>query len=148
MLNSPVCLDASFVLRLLQSGTPNATAVQLWREWQETGRLLIAPALVYYEITNAVYRYAVHGELSPQEASELLDMALNLDIELYGDGDLHKQALEIARRFSLSAAYDAHYLALAERLGAEFWTADRRLVRAVQDALPWVNLLEETDPEQ
>ena len=36
---------------------------------------------------------------------------------------------------------DAHYLALAQRLGAEFWTADRRLVQAVQATLPWVNLV-------
>ncbi len=148
MPNSPVCLDASFILRLLQSSTPDAAAVQVWREWHEAGRMLIAPTLVYYEIANAVYRYAAHGELSPQEASELLDMALSLDIELYGDADLHGQAVEIAHRFSLPATYDAHYLALAERLGAEFWTADRRLVRAVQDTLPWVNLLEETGPEE
>jgi len=33
-------------------------------------------------------------------------------------------------------------LALAERLGAEFWTADRRLCQAVAARLPWVRLLE------
>lgn len=37
-------------------------------------------------------------------------------------------ALDLAERLSLSATYDAHYLALAEWLGAEFWTADQRLV--------------------
>ena len=35
----------------------------------------------------------------------------------------------------------AHYLALAKRFDAEFWTADRRLVRAVQDELSWVHLV-------
>ena len=38
--------------------------------------------------------------------------------------------------------YDAHYLALAERLGAEFWTADRRLQQAVGATLLWVRLLD------
>jgi predicted nucleic acid-binding protein len=51
---------------------------------------------------------------------------------------LHQRALDLAERFSLPVAYDTHYLALAEQLGAEFWTADRKLVRAVQSALPWV----------
>jgi predicted nucleic acid-binding protein len=54
---------------------------------------------------------------------------------------LHWRAMDLAERFSLPAVYDAHYLALAERLGGEFWTADRRLVEAVQGALPWVRLV-------
>jgi hypothetical protein len=45
------------------------------------------------------------------------------------------------RPLSLPAAYDAHYLALAERVGAEFWTTDRRLANKVREALPWVHLL-------
>ncbi len=35
-------------------------------------------------------------------------------------------------------SYDAHYLALAEHLGCEFWTADKRLHNAVHEKLPWV----------
>jgi predicted nucleic acid-binding protein len=50
--------------------------------------------------------------------------------------------LALAERFSLPAAYDAHYLALADWLGGEFWTADRKLVRAVEDELPWVRVVE------
>lgn len=41
----------------------------------------------------------------------------------------------------MNATYDAHYLALADQLGAEFWTTDRKLVRAVQPSLPWVRLV-------
>jgi len=48
----------------------------------------------------------------------------------------------IARKYGLKASYDAYYLALAEQLGAEFWTADRRLSRAVQSHLDWVHLIE------
>jgi len=60
----------------------------------------------------------------------------------YGEPDLHWRAVELAARFSLAAAYDAHYLALAEHLGGEFWTADGRLARMVQASLPWVHLME------
>ncbi len=46
-----------------------------------------------------------------------------------------------AETLSLPAAYDAHYLALAERMGAELWTAATRLLRAVRDRLSWVRLV-------
>ena len=38
---------------------------------------------------------------------------------------------------------DAHYLALAERENCEFWTADTRLLNAINGKLPWVHKLEE-----
>ena len=136
MHNSPVCVDASFLLRLLESDEVGSTFIRLWTEWHRDARQLVAPTLLYYEVANALYRYIVHGELLPQEAAEALDAMLRLDIILYGDAALHRRALELAARFSLPAAYDAHYLALAERLGAELWTADRRLTNAVN--LPWV----------
>ena len=143
MPNSPVCVDASFVIRLLESADSHSSAIRLWIEWHEAGRPVVAPSLLYYEITNALHRYVVYGELLPEEAFELLEVALRLDITLYGDDDLHRRAWNLAKRLSLPATYDAHYLALAERLGAEFWTADKRLVRTVQKAISWVRLLEE-----
>jgi predicted nucleic acid-binding protein len=141
MPNSPVCVDASVVVVLVASGGYEAPAVNLWRRWHEAGHPVVAPTLLYYEVSNALRRYVVHGELLPEEATEALEAALGLDIALYGDANLHRQALELAGRFSLPATYDAHYLALAEALGAEFWTTDRRLVQAVHPALPWVHLL-------
>ena len=66
---------------------------------------------------------------------------MNLGLRFFGDAELHRQALKIAQRYNLPATYDAHYLALAERLGIEFWTADRRLFNAVQSSLSWVNLV-------
>lgn len=78
---------------------------------------------------------------SPSEGTQLLENALSLDIQLYGDFALHQRAIELARQFNLPAAYDAHYLALAERLDAEFWTCDRRLVQAVRSTYDWVNLV-------
>ena len=142
MDNSPICVDASLVVRLLASGEPESPAVRLWQEWHASGRPLIASTLLYYEVSNALRRYAAQGELLPEEAAEALEAALGLGIILHGDADLHRRALELAGRFSLSAAYDAHYLALAERLGAAFWTADRRLTQTVQAALSWVHLLD------
>lgn len=142
MPGSPVCLDASFLVRLLLDEEA-AQADALWEAWHQDGRRLAAPALLYHEVTNALHRYVAHGDLSPADAEALLDIALRLDIELFVDAELHRRALQLASDLSLPAAYNAHYLALAERLGAELWTADARLVRAAQDRLPWVHGLGE-----
>lgn len=43
--------------------------------------------------------------------------------------------------YGLPAVYDAIYLALADQLGYEFWTADRRLIRIVAgklDNVRWI----------
>ncbi len=63
-----------------------------------------------------------------------------LPIQLHDEADLHERAMLMAGRFALPAAYDAHYLALAEMLTATFWTSDRKLVQLVKPALPWVHL--------
>jgi len=52
----------------------------------------------------------------------------------------------LATHFNRPTAYDAHYLALAEMLGCEFWTADRRLYNAVKEELPWVKWLSDFRP--
>ena len=71
-----------------------------------------------------------------------LRAALSLPIRVHNEADLLLRALELARQLSLPAAYDAHYLALAEWLGGEYWTADGRLFRAAQPSFPWVHLAE------
>lgn len=137
-MNAPLCVDASVVVHLLVD-TPESERIHgLWEAWQSANRTLVAPTLLHYEVANALYRYEKAGELTGEEVHQALDTALALPVQLVGDNALHVAAVLLARRTGLPATYDAHYLALAERLGAEFWTADRKLVRHACAALPWV----------
>jgi hypothetical protein len=43
---------------------------------------------------------------------------------------LHSRALELAGRLGQGATHDSHYLALAETLECDLWTADQRFRRA------------------
>ena len=141
MSSSWLCVDANLVIRVVTD--PAAEAVQhLWEQWDAERRQVAAPALLYYEVTNALYRYQKLGLIGPTSVQQALEAALALPLRLYGEADLHWRALKLAGRLSLPAAYDAHYLALAEWLGAEFWTGDGRLARAVQATLPWVHLVQ------
>jgi predicted nucleic acid-binding protein len=140
MRSSWICVDANLVVRLVAD--PIAERVQqLWEQWDTEGRERVAPMLLRYEVTNALYRYQQRGLLSASLVRRALAVALSLPLRVQDETELHERAMDLARRFSLPAAYDAHYLALAEQLGAEFWTADHRLARAVQPVLPWVHLV-------
>jgi Predicted nucleic acid-binding protein, contains PIN domain len=66
-----------------------------------------------------------------------------LRITLFGHASVHRRALLLAGQFKLPSAYDAHYLAVAEVFGAELWTADQRLFRAVSGPLPWVHIVQD-----
>ncbi len=149
MHNSMLCVDASLVVRLVAE--PKDEKVwQTWEHWHVNERQIAAPNLLYYEVSNALYRYQRAGMMSSTAVRLALRAALALPIHLYGDGgkrhplNLHQRALALAEKFSLPAAYDAHYLALADWLGAEFWTADQKLGRAVQEGLPWVHVINVT----
>jgi predicted nucleic acid-binding protein len=141
MSNSLLCVDANLVIRLV-ADPKDEMVRQVWEQWDADHRQIAAPTLLYYEVSNALYRYQQAGMMSTSAVRLALKAALALPIRLYGDRELHRRALDLAERFSLPAAYDAHYLALAGVLGGEFWTADRRLGRAVQNDLPWVHVVE------
>ena len=138
--SSTICLDASIIIRL--SLTPDDNAVQeLWGSWHARGCRFVAPTLLYYEITNALYQQEKNGLLSGKMIDDALEFVLTLPIQLSADTALHKRARELAVLYSLPATYDAHYLALAERLYIELWTADARLYNTVQSyGVEWVKL--------
>jgi predicted nucleic acid-binding protein len=142
MPNSWICVDANLVMRLVIA-PQDQPVQQLWQQWQRDNQQLAAPTLLRYEVTNALYRYKEQGLLSAEIVRIGLNAALTLPIQLYSDADLHRRALALTERFALPAAYAAHYLAVAEQLDAELWTADRRLARAVESALAWVHLVEQ-----
>lgn len=140
MPNSWICVDANLVIRLVTDPADEAIR-QLWIQWDTAHRQLAAPSLLYYEVTNALYRYQKLGYMTAQSVELALEAALSLPVNLYTQTDLHHRALAWASRFALPAAYDAHYLAMAEHLGGELWTADRALAHTVQSELPWVRLV-------
>ncbi len=141
MTTGVICVDANFVVKLVQANSETSPFIVLWDEWQERNRQIIAPTLLGYEVTNVFHRMSIAGQISPEEAEQLLEDALSLGISLSGDKALHERALILARSLNLPAAYDAHYLALAEKFNAEFYTSDKRLFNSVNNTLSWIHLV-------
>lgn len=128
MSNSAICVDASFVARLFL-GPDEQPYWALLETWTGQGTTMYAPSLLAYEVSNVFYRYHRAGYLSLVSANLVIDAALGLPIRLQDDLALHRAAARIATMYQAAAVYDAHYLALAERLGAPLWTADAELAR-------------------
>lgn len=127
IVNSPICVDASVVIRLVTGHAHSETVRDRVAHWIATGRRLVAPALFGFEVANGLHRYSVAGELTHDEVREAMAAAMALGIELDRSPTLHARALAIAERLAMPAVYDAHYLATAEAEGAELHTFDGRL---------------------
>jgi predicted nucleic acid-binding protein len=132
-------VDASLVVRVLQPGHPEV--VDLWLRWLDSGRRPCAPTLLVYEVANALYRSARARRIGPQPVAVSLEELGQMKLDLIADLPLSRRAAELAWTLDLPAVYDAHYLALAERLEAELWTCDQKLAQRVGDQLPGLRVL-------
>lgn len=139
--SSMLCIDASLVVPFISAASPE-NVLQLWEEWRTNRVSLVAPYLLRYEVVNAIRRAMVSGSIDESTARLGVRSLLSLPIQFRDTDSIHDRALVLASRFSLPATYDAHYLALSEKLDCEFWTADKRLARATAGAFPLLHLVE------
>ena len=116
-----VVIDASVVVRLILDGSPASDAIVRRDE-------LIAPALLVAETANALATQVRFAALKLEDAQQFLEEFFGLPIEFVPDEALASDALARARELDLSA-YDACYVALAERLGLPLATADAQLAK-------------------
>ena len=135
----PLVVDASLTFRLVLPGPQQEPFRSLVTRWLHDGYELYAPTLWVYEMTLALCKVVRFGELTPEEGRRILALAQRLGIQLMPpDDDLARSAFDWTLRLKRAAAYDSFYLALAEMLQCELWTADRHLHNAVDR--PWVCL--------
>jgi predicted nucleic acid-binding protein len=132
MQRSLVCVDASIIISLVTSESQSQKALNLWTEWMQEDIHVVAPSLLSYEVTSALRRKVVRGIMSYEDARRSLEAVSSLDIEFFDHHELSIRAYDIAFRFNLPNAYDAHYLAAAEILECEFWTSDERLYNTIR----------------
>ena len=110
--------------------TESAAAIQT--TLQAPGVALHAPALCDVEVTAALRRALLASLVSEDRVQNAVIDYLDLPITRHGHQALLPRILALRDNFS---AYDATYVALTERLGAELLTADRALARAIETHL-------------
>lgn len=137
-------VDANIAVNTVMSMTDSLQSF-----WERADREQItpcAPRLWVSEVTSTVRFWVSQKELTQDEAEDVLRTIHQLRFEIIDeDEELSLRALELAGKLGQSKAYDAFYLALAEKLVAEFWTGDEKLAnRCRKDfKLNWVHSISE-----
>lgn len=128
-----VVIDSNILIAFALADEPLHTkANQVLENWQKTGEILSAPCLLKSELTAVVRKVVYQQRMTSEQGHKLLEQLLLYPISLYEDDALLKDAYTLAVQFNRPRAYDTQYIALAQRLGCAFWTADERLVNSVK----------------
>jgi predicted nucleic acid-binding protein len=133
-----ICVDASVAAKWIFTEQYSDQARALLHGALQAAEPVIAPPLLPIEVTNILRQRVRRSDLTPDEAQERLAAFLALPVALYVPETLYGRAVEIAEQFNLPAAYDAHYVALAEHFDALLWTDDQRLLRTLGGRLSFV----------
>jgi predicted nucleic acid-binding protein len=138
---TPVVVDTSLAIKWLVTEPGSVLAAQTLRTWVTADVTCVMPSWATAEMGSALLQRVTNGEFSIEYATELL-AELSRFVR-YSDATvrLSQRALALAYQFKKRAIYDMHFLALAEELECELWTADERFWQLVQGDFPAVRWL-------
>ena len=138
-------IDANVILRAFFPDEAQMQAQAVVRHHVAGRTHLAAPALLPYELSNAVWQAERRGRITRAQADEVLQAMAGLDIEIVPQA--WAVMLPLARQFDRSA-YDAAYLTLAQETSQPLLTGDLRLFNAVHAHLDWVLWIEDYPTEE
>ena len=142
-MTDSVCIDASVGVKWLVHEDDSVVALRLRHDIHMLGKSIISPPHMSSEMASAIHKRYYAGTMRPENARQALAMLPDVCPEAVFMSELPLQAFEIAAQFNLKWIYDAFYVALADIVGCDMWTADATLHRAVHPAFPNVRLLTE-----
>lgn len=140
-MNSPICIDASVLVKLVLNEPDSDLAEALWRFCIKNQIQIIAPYHLAYEVTSVIRNRIYRGHISQEMGETIFEIVGEQQIQFMHPHNVMPHAWALAQHFNRPTAYDSFYLALSELIGCEFWTADRRLYSVVNHTLPWVKWL-------
>ena len=130
-----IVLDANLIASLVLPLPYSETATSRILAWKRQQVTCAAPALWSYEVSTVLRKALVAGYLPSAQLDFALKHIWRINIlDVPATFELQQQALAWAERLGQSRTYDSAYLAAAEALQSEFWTADRRLAKSAQQA--------------
>ena len=140
-IDSLTCVDASVVVKWIINEDGRDLALRLDDDVRSSGGAFVAPAWIVPETSSAIYKRVRLGMFALEDAAALIDNLEEIEIRKLLPPGLSRRAIEIAAEFELKWIYDAFYVALAEIVGCDLWTADEELYTAVRDTHSNVRLL-------
>ena len=131
---SPVVVDTSIAVKWAVEEGDSQEANALRESWRALGLQASAPDLLTREFNSALFGKVRAGGMALNDAIDTLTRWESLDIVIYDSNPFHQRALELAVFVNHDEIYDLYFLALAENLNCELWTADQRFHRRVNNS--------------
>jgi predicted nucleic acid-binding protein len=130
-------IDTSVVYKWYVEEEDTHKALTIFNAFSSGKLELSLPDIVFYELANSL-RY--NPQNTEEDVAEVIDnlSELNLEIVVITPG-LIKNAIKLAYKYNITV-YDAVFVALAQDLGFEFITADKKLFEKIKE-LPFVKSL-------
>ncbi len=138
-----VVIDANIAVALLVERPWSALVEQAMMAWRGQKVRLYAPALWPSEVASALRKAVYLRQMDQEDALQAITLVEKWGVQVtMPDTGLSRNSLVWAERLGQAVAYDAQYLALAEHLKADFYTADKKLYHRCQEiGANFVNLL-------
>jgi len=131
ILPSASVIDASFGIKLvIEEDHSSRVREYLERLLDDPPSLVYVPDLFFTECANILWKLVSRGMISPGVAEHNCQALLKLMLPVTSGTELMARAVELGVAYGISA-YDASYLALAEKLHLPLLTADNRLAAAM-----------------
>ncbi len=126
-------VDTGVVVKFLVEEEDSDKADQLLEDFLVGDLRLVALDFLFVEFANVMWVKCRLGELTEAEAEEKISQLLELSplMEIVPATQILLEAFRNANKYEL-AAYDSALVALAERRGLQFATADRKLYRKLR----------------
>ncbi|MGH2531670.1 MAG: type II toxin-antitoxin system VapC family toxin [Thermomicrobiales bacterium] len=140
---SDVIVDTSLAVKWVLPESHSDVALALAARWRRGQRTIIVPAWFACEVANVFFQRIRQRSITLADAQDLLVEIMVAVRPVDVSTVVGSRALEIAHSLGQRANYDAYYLALAEHLDCELWSADERFWRAAHPVFPWARWIGE-----
>jgi predicted nucleic acid-binding protein len=132
-------IDASLIIKAILPNEEHAACQAVLANLKEVQ--LAAPALWVYEVTSTFAKAVHFGQITKEEGQLAIHQAQTLGVQIIPPDEVQSLlAYQWTLKLNRGAAYDSFYLAIAEALEADFWTADRKLFQALEaERLGWLH---------
>ena len=115
------------------------------QHWEQAAEEFVSTTFLQLEATSVLRNQVFRQNLTQDEGEEAIETFRALPIRYYPMERFLGPAWDVAKRVNAPRLHDMIYIALAEAISCDLWTADRRLVRLLAPHSPLANWIGDVD---